>query len=86
MKLNLTDSEQKRLAAANIQAAFEFRDLLKQHGGNIPGVPASAVVLPMTEDAWINEQNQKLAKKAESEGKTVYWLQLTTPLKTPVLS
>lgn len=72
MKLNLTKEEHKHLTTANINAAFDHLEFLLDHPEEIEKIPNGAVVFSQTGDAWVDEQNEVLAKESEANGETVY--------------
>jgi len=73
MSLNLTNAEQKRLAAANIKTAKVFGRYYLNNPEALSQLPPKATVFMKSDDDWVNQQNEKLAAKAEREGKTVIW-------------
>ncbi|AFY59273.1 hypothetical protein [Synechococcus sp. PCC 6312] len=85
MSQNLTKAEQQRLAAVNIQVARQLGQALK-NPEVLADIPNGAVVFPITTDAWINEQNEKLAAIAVSEGKPVHWIKIEDFTKTQSLN
>ncbi len=85
MSLNLTKAEQQRLATVNMQVARQLGKALK-NPEVLADIPNGAAVFPITTDAWINEQNQKLASIALSEGKPVHWVKIEDLTKTQSLN
>ncbi len=71
--MNYTTQERRRLAKANLNAAFSHLEDLMDHPEKISSIPNGAIVTVPTEDEWVNRQNEKIATKwAEQEDRPIH--------------
>lgn len=68
-------SEYETLAKINTETVFDYIDQLIENPEKAVNIPDGAVVVVPTEDEWVNQKNQEMAKAQISEegGEIYYW-------------
>ncbi|NJL99875.1 MAG: hypothetical protein HC818_08065 [Synechococcaceae cyanobacterium RM1_1_27] len=75
MSLSLSNQDNKRLSQANADAAFDFIEQLLDNPEQIELIQNGSHVFHVSQDPWVNTQNQRLAAQLEAEGQTVMWVE-----------